>query len=216
MHHQNPEDFLHQCEKYKSLGGIVVALSNLELAHDNFVLAVNKKNPKFASVISKGFPRHFSEKTDFLIQALIRIPELRRMPILDDGFLSLQWLQYQLDELYDLRAVIAHGSVQFTETKESGIIWTLDRIVKTDKNMWGRTRIRVGSSFLACAWLTARVLEHYLHDLKLVVHGETTWEDKYKSDCEDRANHAQTRVMIEEGTIERDELFDWLEEEYRL
>lgn len=204
MYHPNPKEFLDSCDQYKSIGGIVVALSNLEFAHDNFVLAVNRSNPKLASKISRKFPRQFRQKTDFVICVIAHSFTLRQTPIFGDGSLDLQWLQYKLDELYELRAAIAHGSILYSKTSDKGTLWRLDRIVSTEKNRWGEQSLEIGTSYLADVWLTTKVLKHYLVRLTRVIENGDSWEADYKIDCEIRANLARSAEWVELGIVESD------------
>jgi len=174
----------------------------LEFVHDHFIAAVNEKEPGFAAEKSKAFPRHFKEKTDFLVGVLLDWPELRMIPIFSDGTLNLQWLQYQLDELYDVRSALAHGSISVVEKGDGWTRWRLERWVKGEKpGTWTVASATVGSGFLAHVVATSRGIRHYLIKLEMAVEGNFTWEKAYKSDCEIRASRETVRELVELGVI---------------
>jgi hypothetical protein len=221
MEHPDPMEFLRSSERYGPIGMAIVYLSNLEYAHDQFIVAVNGQHPELALKMSKRFPRQFNDKVDFLVSSIIYIRHLRRTPIFSDGSLNLQWLQYQLDELYQLRATLAHGSIFQSTRHPNGAVWKLDRYVKrsSEKNgLWGEISYEVGSTFLADAILTAQALKHYVLDLTNTLLNENYWEDNYKVQCKigeniteygkwmdaDGTGFMELKVMDPHPTVDRD------------
>lgn len=205
MYHSDPQQFAEASSRYAPIGAAVVHLSNLEFAHDSFVLTFHEKNTKDALKISRHFPRHFKDKVDFLIGALAIFPKLRTVPVFWDGTLNLLWLQYQLDELYEVRTKLAHGSIFYSETGEGGTVWRLDRVASSKKRHWGVTSSLMGSSFLADVSETARSLTHYLTSLTMSLEGRFSWEEAYKTDCEIRENHKFLKELAEAGALLPDE-----------
>lgn len=194
IYHPNPTSFISSSGEYGALGKALVELSNLEFAHDDFVLNMRRTDPDLAVSISKQFPRHFKEKTNFLINSVANVPRLRQVPIFQTGDLNLLWLQYQLDELYETRSIIAHGSIFFSETTPDRITWTFERVVKKEKRTWGLETIKISNGYLASVHYTASAIRHYLVTLKKCLLGESSWEEIYQSDKEIR----EGRIYIAE------------------
>lgn len=65
LFHPNPDQFIEDAKQYGALGETLVALSNLEFAHDEFIFKMYEIHKEFSLDISKKFPRQFEEKTDF-------------------------------------------------------------------------------------------------------------------------------------------------------
>ncbi len=126
------------------------------------------------------------------------LPRLRKVPVFGDGTLDLIWLQYQLDELYEMRAVFAHGSIFVTHKSNDLVTWRFDKYTRIDGN-WTVTSTNVDSGFLAHVCKTADVLRSYLWNLREAVTDHFDWEAAYKTDCEIRANHRSFKEMIDFG-----------------
>ena len=199
MYHQNPEAFVAESSKFGPIGMALVQLSNLEFAHDCFILSYYKNNEELSLSISKNFPRQFREKVDFLISAIANFSILLKIPMFSDGALDLIWLQYQLDELYKVRSKLAHGSIFLTKTHDNGTTWRFDSVETPEKRKWVVTSTYISSTFLADTVKTARGLKQYLNHLKMGIEGEYTWEQTYKTDCEIRGNHRSYQEMVEFG-----------------
>jgi len=149
IYHPDPADFIASSGKYGALGKTLVALSNLEFSHDHFMFKMHETHQNLSIRLSKRFPRHFKEKTNFLINAVSNVEKLRQVPIFPTGELNLLWLQYQLDEIYEVRSVIAHGSIFFSESTPDRITWTFERFVKKEKNTWNREAVKMSNGYLA-------------------------------------------------------------------
>jgi len=188
IYHPNPTSFIENASEFGALGKTLVALSNLEFAHDEFVFKMYKKNKEFAIQLSKRFPRHFKEKTDFLIHAISNVPKLRQVPIFQNGKLDLIWLQYQLDELYEVRSILSHGSVFFSETTPERITWCFERFVSTKKNTWSREAVKISNGYLASIHYSASAIRQYLWRLTECLEGTSNWEEDYQSDKVIREN----------------------------
>ncbi|MEW9921167.1 hypothetical protein AB2B41_16270 [Marimonas sp. MJW-29] len=210
MYHQNPVGFEKESANFGTIGRTMVELSNLEWAHDKFVLTVNEKAPDFATSLSKKFPRHLKEKTDFLIHAIAHMPKLKQVPMFGDGTLNLQWLQYQLDELYQFRAALAHGSVLLTEIDDRGTVWKFDRFTRRRSNVYGEQHNSVGDGFLADVCTTADAVGHYINTLTRMLDDKESWERGYKCDLEIRQNHQKIAELVEYGIVESDPFVDAL------
>jgi len=113
----------------------LVALSNLEFDYDGFVFKMHEMHRDLSIGFSKRFSRHFEAKTDFLTNAAAHVRKLRQVLIFQTGEFDLLWLQYQLDELYEVRTMVAHGSVFLSESTPDRITWTFERVVKKQKNL---------------------------------------------------------------------------------
>ena len=204
MHHPDPDSFAVDSQKFSQIGGIVVGLSRLELAHDELITAIFNRSKTFALAIANTFPRHFEPKTDFVINALISHAPLRQMPIFDDGYLNLAWLQYQLDELYDLRAVLAHGAISYSEEHDTHTVWYLERTVKgSQKGDWCRVRTKVGSRFLADASYTSDAIRKYFGNLKSFIETDFQWETHYQDQKSILKNRAMLKELFDIGAVAR-------------
>jgi hypothetical protein len=188
IYHPDPTDFIINSGEYGALGKTLIALSNLEFAHDEFVFKMHETDRDLSINLSKHFPRHFKEKTNFLINAVANVPKLRKFPIFQTGELNLLWLQYQLDELYEVRSIVAHGSTCFSESTPDRITWTFERVVKKEKMTWTREAVKISDGYLASVHYTASVIKHYLVLLIQCLAGNSCWEENYQEDKEIRKN----------------------------
>ena len=59
IYHPDPTEFIAKSFEYGSLGKTLIALSDLEFAHDSFVFKTHETNRDLSIKISKRFPRHF-------------------------------------------------------------------------------------------------------------------------------------------------------------
>lgn len=201
IYHPDPTDFIANSGEYGALGKTLVALSNLELSHDEFIFKMHETNFDLSVSLSTRFPRHFKEKTDFLISAVANVPKLRKIPLFQTGELNLLWLQYQLDELYEIRAIIAHGSVFYSESTPDRIKWTFDRFVKKEKNTWTRESVKISNGYLASVHETASAIKYYLADLTRSLEDNSCWEREYQTDKEIRQNRKFFAELTVAGII---------------
>lgn len=208
MYHPDPSVFIQESKEFAALGRTQVALSNLEYAHDKFIFEMLEQNKNLALSFSPKFPRHFAKKTDFLISSILAMPKLRREPIFQDGELNLVWLQYQLDELYQIRSIIAHGSVFLTENSNNRVTWTFDRYVNKGKQKWAEESVKISNGYLASVHLTASTLKHFLYRLIRCLDGVSNWERDYQTDKEIRQNEKFFEELIQLGVL--DESKSWL------
>jgi hypothetical protein len=188
IYHPDPSAFITNAGEYGALGKAMVALSNLEFAHDEFIFKVYETNRNLSLHLSKRFPRHFKDKTNFLINTVSNIPKLRQVPIFPTGELNLLRLQYQLDELYGIRTIVAHGSVFWSETTPDRIIWTFERFVKKEKNTWSREAVKISNGYLASVHYSASAIKHYLVRLTRCLEDRSSWEQEYQRDKKIRQN----------------------------
>ena len=188
IYHPNPTKFIEDAGEFGALGKTLVALSNLEFAHDEFVFKMHEENKDFSIRLSKRFPRHFKEKTDFLIHAIVNVPKLRQVPIFQTGKLNLIWLQYQLDELYEIRSILSHGSVVFSEHTPERITWCFERFVSKKRNTWSREAVKISNGYLASVYWSAFAIRFYLWRLTECLDGTSSWEKDYQTDKEIRNN----------------------------
>lgn len=194
LYHPDPTQYIEEASDFGALGSALVSLSNLEFAHDEFVFKVHEQNKELSLRLSKSFPRHFKKKTDFLVDAVWLIPKLRQVPMFVTGELNLQWLQYQLDELYEIRLIFAHGSVFLSETSEDRITWTFERFVSNRRNTWEREAVKISNGFLASVSWSAETIKQYIYALLRTLEGNSSWEREYQADKEIRSN----RLMFAE------------------
>jgi hypothetical protein len=198
IYHPDPADFIANSGEYGALGKALVALSNLEFAHDEFVFKMHETHHDLSIDLSKKFPRHFKEKTNFLINAVANVPKLRQFPIFQTGELNLLWLQYQLDELYEIRSIVAHGSIFFSETTPDRISWTFERTVQKEK-AWTREAVKISNGYLASVHYSASVIKHYLRGLIRCLTDNSCWEDEYRTDKEIRQNRKIFAELLSTG-----------------
>lgn len=204
IYHPDPTDFIANSREYGALGKTLVALSNLEFAHDEFVFRMHETYLDLSVGLSKRFPRQFKDKTDFLINAVANLQELRQVPMFHTGELNLLWLQYQLDELYEIRAIIAHGSVFYSETTPDRITWTFERFVKKAANTWSREAVKISNGYLASVYSTALAIKLYLADLTRCLESNFCWEKEYQADKEIRQNRRDLAELTDAGVIFED------------
>ena len=188
IYHPNPTDFIANSGEYGALGKTLVALSNLELAHDKFVFKMHETHRDLSIGLSKLFPRHFKEKTNFLINAVSNVQKLRQVPIFQTGELNLLWLQYQLDELYEVRSIVAHGSIFFSESTPDRITWTFERFVQKQKKTWTCEAVEISNGYLASVHYSAEAIRHYIIRLTKCLEDSSCWESEYQADKEIRRN----------------------------
>lgn len=201
IHHPDPADFIANSGKYGALGKALVALSNLEFSHDEFVFKLHETHRNLAIRLSKRFPRHFDEKTNFLINAVSNVEKLRQVPIFPNGELNLLWLQYQLDEIYEVRSIVAHGSIFFSESTPDHITWTFERFVKKQKNTWKREAVKMSNRYLANVYYSAFAIRHYFVRLKKCLEGRSCWEEEYQANKQIRKSRKCLAELIEVGIV---------------
>lgn len=199
IYHPDPTNFIATSGEYGALGKTLVGLSNLELVHDDFLFKMHETYRDLSVTLSKKFPRHFKEKTDFLIKAVSNIPKLRQVPIFWTGELNLLWLQYQLDELYEIRSIVAHGSIFFSETTPDRITWTFERTVQREKMTWVREAVEISNGYLASVHYTASAIKHYLVRLTRCLADDSCWEREYQADKEIRRNRKSLAELVALG-----------------
>jgi hypothetical protein len=204
IRHNDAVGFYQKAQRFGPIGQALVSLSDLEYAHDQFVMEVHKRYKDESVRMSMHFPRQFKEKTEFLINSLVLLPQLRKVPIFGDGALNLQWLQLQLDELYDVRTVIAHGSIFLSEEGPEGAVYYLTGYRSAEKGRWADTRYELGTGFLADLVATSDLICHYLADLASAIRGDYDWNREYKDEIEMRENRKNLRELVEFGVLEPD------------
>lgn len=177
-------------------------LSNLEFAHDEFMFAMHKRHHDLSVSLSRKFPRHFKNKTDFLVNAVANVPELRQVPIFATGELNLLWLQYQLDEIYEIRSIIAHGSVFLTKRGADRITWRFERFVRKEKMTYALESVEISNGYLASVYYTASVIRHYLARLVHCLTDISCWESEYQADKEIRQNRKSLAELVALGVID--------------
>ncbi|MFC3529346.1 hypothetical protein ACFOMH_14295 [Paracoccus mangrovi] len=201
LYHPDPTIFIENSVEYGALGKAMVSLSNLEFAHDEFVFAMHKTDRDLSIGLSKKFPRHFREKTDFLIDAVFNVSKLRRIPFFATGELNLLWLQYQLDEIYEVRSIIAHGSIFFSESTEDRITWRFDRYVQGQKNTWAPEAVKISNGYLASVHYSASAIKNYIVRLTMCLEDRSCWEKEYQADKEIRQNRKLVAELAAAGVI---------------
>ncbi len=204
IYHPDPTEFIANSGDYGALGKTLVELSSLEFAHDSFVFKMHETNRDLSLSLAKRFPRHFKEKTDFLINAVTGVSKLRQVPIFQTGELNLLWLQYQLDELYGVRSIIAHGSVSLSETTPNRITWTFERFVQKERKNWTREAVKMSNGYLASVHCTASVIRRYLSNLRRCLEGGFCWEEVYQTDKEIRLNRKILAEVAASGVVSAD------------
>ena len=205
LYHPDPDSFIASSGEYGALGKAMVSLSNLEFAHDDFVFEMHRSDLDLTMKLSKKFPRQFKEKTDFLINAVANSEKLIQIPIFATGELNLLWLQYQLDELYEIRSIIAHGSIFFSETTPDRITWTFERVVQSEKNVWGPEAIKMSNGYLASVHHTAFFIKHYIVHLTMCLRDDSCWESDYQVDKEIRRNRVSFAELVSTGVVIQDD-----------
>lgn len=209
MIHSDAAAFLEKSAAYGPIGLAMVNLSNLEYAHDRFIFEVNRLYPELAEKMNKSFPRQYKDKIDFLVTCIIEIAHLRTVPVLSNGELNLQWVHYQLEELYQIRTTLAHGSVFLSETYPGGAIWKFDRFEQekgSPRGVWTETSWKIGSGLLADATQTAQTLKYYLFNLFKTLGDPDYWERMYKNQRVLLKNRSTVGYLVELGDVGPEEL----------
>lgn len=201
IYHPDPTSFIASSGEYGALGKTLVALSNLEFAHDEFVFKMHEQHRDLSISLSQAFPRHFKDKTDFLIYAVANVPKLRKYPMFQTGELNLLWLQYQLDELYEVRSIVAHGSVFYSETSPDRITWTFERFVRKAKRTWTREAVKISNGYLASVYYSAFVIKHYLAGLIRCLEDSSCWEREYQADKKIRQSRRFFAELADVGVV---------------
>lgn len=207
LFHPDPTKFIEESNEYGALGCAMIELSNLEFSHDQFIFAMYERHRDISLSFTDRFPRHFKHKTDFLIHSILHVSDLRKIPVFPTGELNLLWLQYQFDEIYGIRSMIAHGSVFYSESTPDRITWTFERYVQKDKHTWATESVKISNGFLASVQLTAHVLKHYLVSLTHCLQGISCWEKDYQADKDIRENRkfiaelSSLKVISDDGWI---------------
>lgn len=111
------------------------------------------------------------------------------------------WLQYQLDELYEIRSEIAHGSVFFSESTTDRIVWTFERYVRKQKGTWTREAVKISNGYLASVYYSASLLKNFLVRLKKCLEDVSNFEEEYQKDKEIRRNRRVFAELISFGHI---------------
>lgn len=202
IYHPDPTSFIEESEEYGALGKTIVALSNLEFSHDKFVFCVHKNHRDLAVRLTRNFPRQFKDKTDFLINTILQIKKLREVPFYQTGELNLLWLQYQLDEIYEIRSIIAHGSIFLSESTADRVTWQFDRYVRSEKNTYTTESVRISNGYLASVHHTASAIRHYISRLKKHLEDESSWEIEYQADKKIRENRKFIDELFNTGAID--------------
>lgn len=114
------------------------------------------------------------------------------------------WLQYQLDELYEVRAIIAHGSVFYSEYTPDRITWNFERAVKKEKYTWTREAVKISNGYLASVHETAAAIKYYLVNLTKCLEDNSCWEDEYQADKDIRKNRSFIAELIAAGVTNDD------------
>jgi len=203
LYHPDPTDFIENAGEYGALGKALVALSNLEFAHDEFVFKMHETHRDLSIGLSKQFPRQFKKKTNFLISAVAHVRKLRQVPIFQTGELNLLWLQYQLDELYGFRSMVAHGSVFISESTPHRITWTFERVIPVpkEKNTWTREAVKISNGYLASVHYTAAAIKHYFVRLTKCLEDSSCWESEYQTDKKIRQNRRFLAELTAAGIV---------------
>ncbi|MCF8510899.1 MAG: hypothetical protein K9G43_05580 [Rhodobacteraceae bacterium] len=201
LYHPDPSHFIAKTYDYGAMGKALVALSNLEFAHDEFAFKMHSTHRDLSIALAPQFPRHFKAKTDFLINYVANIYELRQIPIFQTGELNLLWLMYQLDELYEIRSIIAHGSIFLSETTPDRITWTFERYVQSRKKTWTKEAVQMSNGYLASVDYTANAIRHYINSLIRCLEGSSSWEKNYQADKEIRRNRVHLARLLDAGFI---------------
>lgn len=138
---------------------------------------------------------------------MANVQELRQVPVFLTGELDLVWLQYQLDELYEVRSIIAHGSVVYIRSTPHRITWTFKRIVQTQKKTWSSQTVKVSNGYLASVHYTAIAIKRYIVRLTERLENLSCWETEYQKDKEIRQNRkflaelAEYFVVVDENGL---------------
>ncbi len=180
---------------------MIVAVSRLEFAFDDFLFEFAKRHEKVARDLARTYPFKIRERVDLLIAALIKVRELRTQPIFTDGFMELNWLGYALDELFEERNAIAHGASFFREIRNERIVVHFHRYVRTSRNTYEQTKYIISNVGLAHLTDRAHALRRYLESLHRFLTSGQGWEENYK--IQSRV-HDNWRMLKKLGVAKKD------------
>lgn len=109
-----------EIDKFAYIGRLVFDAADLEFELDNYIFKLSKDFPRLVPVIGehlglkksqlKQYSFSTSEKIGFLIGSFVFYPPLRRLGDIS-GNLDLNGIGYTLEEFFDLRNHVVHGSV---------------------------------------------------------------------------------------------------------
>lgn len=175
-------------EEFAPIGELVVAVSRLEYALDDFLFRFSSRHKDTAESLTKTYPFKIKERIDLVISVLICEPGLRTQPIFSDGFLDLNWLAFALEELFNERNHIAHGASFFHEVDADRTVYHFYRYTRVSKNAYERVQYSISNYGLEHLSKRAHVLRRYFDRLSDYMEGGEGWEQHYKAQAESSDN----------------------------
>ena len=193
------KEFELSASNFAVMGYTISEISFLEYQIDCLIVAINEQQPTLATSLNPRFPRDFDNKIDFIIGLIAINPTLKQVPIFGDGSVNLNWLYFQLREIFGARAALVHGKVNVTLEVEGYPLYDMARYTSGKKNEpISITRTEFGAGFLANLVETTNHLSHYFSRLKLTWRGKHDPEEDYQSQKEIAGNWQAIEELADE------------------
>jgi hypothetical protein len=187
-----------QARLYSIVGYVVTELASLEHEFDDLIFLIHGKHTALANKLAKDFPATHAAKIDFLIDALIVLPELRSCGD-GEGRFDLNLISYGLEETLAFRNIFIHSTFEQIEMEPTGFHC---RVIKFSR-LTGRKRGFVKEQYHYSSSFLKRVVEHSLYFRSLF------WRLKAKLDGKDVAGISD---RIRKGNAEFRELLAFLKD----
>ncbi|MGR3269418.1 hypothetical protein [Thalassococcus profundi] len=186
------ETFQEKAESYASIGLYLAEVSNLDFEIDQFIAEVARKHPELSRSRSKRFPKKWRHKIAFCVEIIEVIPDLRRIPIYSDGYLSMDYLSYAVDEIFYVRNLVAHGSIDVVRNHLGVKSWTASKatFVRDADNAecYSVSRYRFSEHYLEELFHRSVALRKYFFALRRFLEAGENWESRYQEDKQIREN----------------------------
>lgn len=154
--------FSNECRDYGVLGLTIARISRFEHSLDDFIWQATSVCPRVCKSFSKKPPHIFKEKLNFLRHCLINLPQLKRVPLYDDGSINFTALFLMADEIASIRPFLVHGAI-FAIRKNDQILrhYSFKKIKVRNKSPIDETAL-VGVDVLHQIAQNAQALERLL------------------------------------------------------
>lgn len=192
---------MEKSKSYGEIGLVISEVSAYELALDTFIAAVATQKPKLAKSVASRFPMKWEAKVEFCLRVLSGVPELRTMPIYDDGYWSADHIYYSSAQLFDVRNHLAHGAIFSTVINGAGKVWTAEKMnvergIDGKGQMIGVARYKFTSYLLEVVYKDSVTLRKYFERLVKQMEVGETWERWYQSEKLMANNRAWLRDLL--------------------
>ncbi|WP_142593718.1 hypothetical protein [Pseudorhizobium endolithicum] len=131
----------HDAKMYAALGVFTARCASLEHIVDKFLFCYgNTRTPLVCR--TTNFPATMEAKVDFIVSAYIEDRRLRSCGDADDR-LDLNAIGYLMDEVWDARKHLIHGSLYFSRHDGTDFSFTSSRYTRVSKNRYEVVSFRI-------------------------------------------------------------------------